>query len=488
MSWLASLFGREKTFNTVSNRVAELLSNGPWLVAPGPFQAFLERLGAWDPGPRADMGGRVYERPTLKVENGIATIQLRGLLMKRPPSWACEYGWATDLLAFTALINEARTRSDVESVIIDGNTPGGTVAGTPEAAEAVFELRATKPVVTICEDLLASAGYWIAAQSTKIIANPTALIGSVGVYSVLYDASAYSEMVGIKVDVVRSKPLKGTGVFGAPISAEARAKEQSLVDSTAALFTAAIVRGRPGLSGEQVSTGEVWLATDALGLGLIDEVTGSIPVPVGTDEPEESESPIEPPDPDGDENASARSESTATHNPQTQRESAGGQAMANENPELVALRAKLAETEARASAAEADKLKAETKLQAEKEIRETEAKAAKTAAIEAAIRSGVAAAHRPAMEKVAAVSSLDELQAFVASMPRSTKPSATGTNPSQGDGKHAQATDGELKYFGHLPKATIAKAQEIESYGLDGTVTLKGGRQVALAEFMKEAN
>lgn len=274
LSWLG--FGRRgKEASTGSDRVAEILAAGPWAVDPAAFQATMAAIASGAKGP----GARV---PTPPIQSGVAFVSLRGLLMKAPPSWAVAEGWATDLVAARDLVR-GLINGRVQTLVLDIESPGGTMAGTQELADAVFDARSSMRVISEIEDLAASAAIWIGVQAHEVRANQGAYVGSIGVYSVLYDASKLADEIGIKVDVVRSTPLKGAGVFGAPISENQRAAVQTQIDDAGRLFEAAIARGR-GISAEaahELATAELWIADVARSKGLIDSIRGeTAPTPI----------------------------------------------------------------------------------------------------------------------------------------------------------------------------------------------------------------
>lgn len=461
----------------------EIMARGPFAAEPVKFDAWLAALHSSALAYSYSGASSDYERPTLKVDNGVATIGLRGLLMKRPPSWACEYGWATDLVAFVELCHEATERADIKSVVLDINSPGGTVAGTAEGALAVRVLAATKTVEVIIEDLCASAAYWIAAQATRIRANATALVGSIGVFEVLYDASSYSEQIGVLVDVVRSAPLKGVGVFGAPISDGQRAKEQSLINDAAALFAADVSTGRPSLDIGQVATGEMWLAAEAQSLGLIDEVVGRIETE--GDQPEPDEPPIEPPSEDGDPAEAAR--------PPRQRNGAraqGDQKMANENQELAALRAELERERAASATLAREKAALEVEREAQKQAAAAAREANKVRVIQAGVTAGrVTPALRASVEAYAKHVEADALEAFIAALPQQVSPTAIGSTPSQTD-QVASAKD-QARFAGLFPGLDpefAAAASTVKSINAQGFATLNDGRVVPVTKVGKAAN
>lgn len=248
---------------------------GAWAIQPAYLTAAMAsiRSGAWQP--RAERGDHEAERgepqPAYQVTpSGVAVVPARGAMMK---------GWSKyaecDTLAVRAAVRAATADPLVRGILLVLDSPGGGVPGTQELADDVMAARQVKPVHAFCEDLCASAAYWVASQSERMTVNALGEVGSIGVYAVLYDESARAEKEGVKVHVISTGEFKGAGVPGAPLPDAVLEDTQRLVDQVNGHFQAAIVRGRPGLAGEamaKVATGQVWLGADAVALGLVDAV------------------------------------------------------------------------------------------------------------------------------------------------------------------------------------------------------------------------
>jgi signal peptide peptidase SppA len=158
------------------------------------------------------------------------------------------------------------------------NSPGGAVAGASETAEAIANANKTKPVTAYIEDIGASGAYYLASQAGSISANPNAEVGSIGVYGVYHDMSKMAENLGVKVIIIRSGEHKGMGVPGAEITDNQIKAIQDVIDGMNDNFKNAVAAGRK-ISKEKVNelaTGQVWIAKDALKLGLIDNIVNGI--------------------------------------------------------------------------------------------------------------------------------------------------------------------------------------------------------------------
>ncbi len=165
-------------------------------------------------------------------------------------------------------------RSNAPAVIVRINSPGGTTAGSEELYEALTRLRARKPMVVVVEGLGASGGYIAALASDHIVAQQTALIGSIGVLFQYPNFTELLKTVGIQVEAVKSSPLKAAPSGFEPTSPEARAAIDALVKDSYAWFRG-LVRNRRGMDDaqlEKVADGRVFTGRQAVDLKLIDQL------------------------------------------------------------------------------------------------------------------------------------------------------------------------------------------------------------------------
>jgi signal peptide peptidase SppA len=245
----------------------------PWLVEPLAAQQLWEAAGRLDL--KAHMEGDPPEPLAVEMvpaPNGrtVAVIPISGIMMKGRSSIG-----GTSTIDVRRAIRNAVHDPGVSGILLNIDSPGGTVAGVEELAAEVRRAGARKPVWAQAEDLLASAAYWVASQARKVFANAqTALIGSVGTFITIYDVSGAASAQGVRVLHFATGPLKGAGVAGTQITPEQSAYFQSVVDGTQVEFDRAVTGGR-GFTAEQlkaVRSGGVWKAAEAKALGLIDGI------------------------------------------------------------------------------------------------------------------------------------------------------------------------------------------------------------------------
>lgn len=201
--------------------------------------------------------------------DGIAVIELRGTLMK----FASSFSGGTSTTRARRAIREAVADGRVKAILLVVDSPGGTVAGTPELADEVAAANAKKPVWAYAEDLMASAAYWVSSQCARIGACRTALVGSCGTVMVLYDWSAAFKEYGIEPKVYKTGKRKAAGTTGTEISADDDAYFQSIIDETNTHFKAGVGSGRPKADIEAIfADAGVYLAAQAKSRRLVDEI------------------------------------------------------------------------------------------------------------------------------------------------------------------------------------------------------------------------
>ena len=181
----------------------------------------------------------------LSVEDGVGTVSIDGPILRKPDLFARVLLGATDSEEIGAALREAGQRDDIKAVFLDIDSPGGTVAGTPELAATVASINAQKPVYAFSSGLMCSAAYWIASQARAIYATPSARVGSIGVVQAVIDDTAALDARGIKVEVFAVGKYKAMGAPGTPLTDDQRELINSNLAETAGEFHAAVLaRGR----------------------------------------------------------------------------------------------------------------------------------------------------------------------------------------------------------------------------------------------------
>ena len=172
------------------------------------------------------------------------------------------------------LVRRLRESSRVPAVVLDIDSPGGSATAADDMFLALERLAARKPLTAAIRGSGASGSYLAALASRTIVAQPHAIVGSIGVISVGPRLPRLLDRLGVSVTETRAGRLKGMGAPWREDSDEERAKEQAIVDAFYAAFVARLASSRH-LSEErarELATGEVWLGEQARELGLVDEI------------------------------------------------------------------------------------------------------------------------------------------------------------------------------------------------------------------------
>jgi protease IV len=171
--------------------------------------------------------------------------------------------------------SEALTRlaeSNAKAVIVHINSPGGTVAGSEELYDSLIKVKAKKPMVVVVDGLAASGGYIAAMASDRIVAQQSAIVGSIGVIFQYPNVTELLKTIGVQVETIKSSPLKAAPSGYEPTTPEARAAVESIVRDSFDWFKG-LVRDRRHLddaSLQRVSDGRVFTGRQAIELKLID--------------------------------------------------------------------------------------------------------------------------------------------------------------------------------------------------------------------------
>jgi protease-4 len=165
-------------------------------------------------------------------------------------------------------------KSQAKAVILHINSPGGTTAGSEELHDSIMRLRAEKPTVVVVDGLAASGGYIVALAGDHIVAMETSLVGSIGVIFQYPNFSELLKTIGVKVESIKSSPLKAEPSGFEPTSPEARKAIEDIVLDSYEWFRA-LVKKRRGLDDEglkQVADGRVFTGRQGIALKLVDQL------------------------------------------------------------------------------------------------------------------------------------------------------------------------------------------------------------------------
>ena len=204
-----------------------------------------------------------------------AVIPIRGVIAKHA-NQVNDVSQPTGTSVETIAADLARALADpaARDILLKIESPGGSVAGIANLAEAIREASAQKTVTAYADDSATSAAYWLGSAAQRFYASRTAAVGSIGVYSVLADTSRQAEADGVELKIIRSGRYKGVGEPGMPIEDDDLAALQDRVDQIHDVFVREVASGR-GMTIAAVAAladGRTFTAGQAKANGLIDSV------------------------------------------------------------------------------------------------------------------------------------------------------------------------------------------------------------------------
>ncbi len=178
---------------------------------------------------------------------------------------------------FASIIEDVRRDSSVKAVVLRVNSPGGSVVASEKIRHELDRLSEVKPLIASYGDYAASGGYWISNGADRIYSDASTLTGSIGVFGMVPDLSKlYKETLHVGVQSVSSNKHSDMFNLSRPFTKEENAYMQRSIESIYARFIALVADGR-GMTAAQVdeiAQGRVWTGSDALEIGLVDEIGG----------------------------------------------------------------------------------------------------------------------------------------------------------------------------------------------------------------------
>lgn len=252
----------------------------PWAILPAKLAeieaVLLRRIGA---GPAAEMPTPI--RPDRKdaeyqLFGSAAVVSIDGTITPRASLFS-KYSGGTSAEGVGKAVEVAAADPKVEGIVLDIDSPGGYVAGIPEAAAKILAARNVKPVTAVANHMAASAAYWLGSQAGTFAVSPSAEVGSIGVIYASMDETKLHELKGVKYDLIAStkSPFKTEGYPHVPMTAEGRVELQRQVDAYAEQFIAAVARGRRVPTAEverNFGQGRMRLAAEAVSHRMADRI------------------------------------------------------------------------------------------------------------------------------------------------------------------------------------------------------------------------
>lgn len=268
--------------------VVEAAYSTPWAIEQDKLQEItevLERRAAGEQLTEDEIQARIGDRrryqdddddgPYRLTDDGVAVIPLQGVIMPRA-NLMTEFSGGTSTQQFTDAVLKAAADEDVQSIVIDVDSPGGSVLGVDEAAAVVRQVRDKKPVVAVATGQMCSAAYYIGSAAGEVVASPSSMVGSIGVYSIHTDTSRLYENNGIHRTLIKAGRNKAIETGVEPLTDDRKAVLQERTDDYYRMFLAAVADNR-GIDTATVEKrfgqGKSVVASRALEAGMIDRIS-----------------------------------------------------------------------------------------------------------------------------------------------------------------------------------------------------------------------
>lgn len=270
---------RETRYPAILRYVTET----PWAMLPSTLLAMREIIafrlagGRLTPDEVAEAIGARKPAPAQPRGGAVAVLPLWGALTPHTVMSVSGGAGTTALDSWLAQFQELVDDDQVAAIVLDVDSPGGSVDLVPETAAKIRAATAKKNVVAVANTRAASAAYWLASQASELVVTPSGAVGSIGVYAAHEDLSRAYQMEGITTTLVvaEASPYKTEGNPFGPLSDEARAEIQRKVDAYMGMFLDGVAAGR-GVDAGRVDAsfgqGRMLLAADAVKNGMADRV------------------------------------------------------------------------------------------------------------------------------------------------------------------------------------------------------------------------
>jgi signal peptide peptidase SppA len=244
-----------------------ILTQEPWAIAPEAMDGII--------GLAMDMAaGKLFTLPQseapqsiMSFADGVATISITGPLLPTTDEFDRVMLGATSLDEVRSTVESAAADPSVTSIVLNIDSPGGTVRGTPEAADAIYEASKVKPVRAHTSGTMASAAYWLGSQATSVSMTRSASVGSIGVMVPHIDQSKRAEMLGVKVELFTTGKFKAAGFPGTSLTESQRELIQERINQVFGEFKSAVTRQGRKIPAEAMQ-GQTFYGPQAESLGL----------------------------------------------------------------------------------------------------------------------------------------------------------------------------------------------------------------------------
>ena len=248
----------------MKSRMLDAIRSELWEMRPEALASWIASLDAVEPEESS---------PRLpKTDGGIGLITIQGVIGHRPGGGYHANTYSAEVADW---LRKMAANPSIGAIVLDIDSPGGTVAGLAEAADTINDVKALKPVYAVANPEAASAAYHLGSQATRFFATPSGEVGSIGVWAAHVDLSEALTAAGIKVSLISAGKYKVEGNPFEPLGEVAREEIQRSVDMHYEAFLKSVARGRsttPATVRDTFGQGRMVEAPRAKDLGMIDAI------------------------------------------------------------------------------------------------------------------------------------------------------------------------------------------------------------------------
>lgn len=253
------------------------INSSVWAIMPEKLDvimSFLSQRLTNNSFTEQEIRSNIEQETSVSKAGSIAVLPILGTITQRMDMMSClSGGTSTNQVgkAFDQLVNDA----DISAIILEIDSPGGSVFGLEELSNKIRGARGKKPIIAVANSLMASAAYYIGSAADEIVATPGSEIGSIGTICVHLDTSKSDEQEGFKYSLIAAGDFKGLGNRYEPLNEDALGYLQDRVDEYYGMFVSAVAKNR-GISKGDVRNnygqGKVFVSGEAMKKGLVDRI------------------------------------------------------------------------------------------------------------------------------------------------------------------------------------------------------------------------
>lgn len=260
-------------------RIIAAAVNTPWAIEPSKLQVIESFLA------RKSRGESIseHEIATAKQQQrksqptppgGVGLVGIYGTITQRADLMQ-EWSGGTSTEKVGQQIDALAADPHVKAIVLDVDSPGGSVYGVAELADKIRAIAKDKKVIGVANSEAASAAYWLISQCSEVVVSPSGQVGSIGVYVAHVDQSEAMKLMGRAVTLVSAGERKVAGNSYGPLDQIGKEELQKSVDDYYSLFTAAVAKGRGRMQGtvqNGFGKGGMVRAQEAVSEGMADKV------------------------------------------------------------------------------------------------------------------------------------------------------------------------------------------------------------------------